>query len=84
MSISNEKRGDLRNIIAKMSTQERLEMISELADSLRQRGEPPTVEQQRENLKKLMEKLETMPCNNPDDGLSGSRDHDKIIYGGQS
>ena len=82
MSISSDKKRELKNYIAKMSTVEGLELISELADSLRKRREPPTVEQQRENLKKLMEKLETMPCNNPNDGLSGSRDHDKIIYGG--
>ena len=82
MSISSDKKRELKNYIAKMSTIEGLELISELADSLRKRREPPTVEQQRENLKKLMEKLETMPCNNPNDGLSGSRDHDKIIYGG--
>ena len=82
MSISSDKKKELKNYIEKMSTTEGLELISELADALRKRREPPTVEQQRENLKKLMEKLETMPCNNSNDGLSGSRDHDKIIYGG--
>jgi hypothetical protein len=79
MSIANEKNDHLRNIIAKMSTKERLELIEELAHSLRKRREAPEGEELRENVRKLMEKIEALPIGNPDDGFS-SKDHDKVIY----
>jgi hypothetical protein len=81
MSMSTEKKNDLQNIIAKMSVKDRLQLIEDVAHSLRRRQQELDGAAQRENIMKMMEKLETMPNNNPDNGLS-AKDHDKIIYGG--
>jgi hypothetical protein len=80
MSISTGIKNDLRNIIAKMSVQDRKELIEELTQSLRKRREAPEGEELRENVRKLLEKIEAMPSGSPDDGFSG-KDHDKILYG---
>jgi hypothetical protein len=38
---------------------------------------------QKRAVDELLKEVETLPCaNEPDDGLIGSRDHDKILYDG--
>jgi len=62
------------------------ELVHEAPDTRARNGDSSETEstllaKQREALKNLHERLDAMPLVRHTDGLSGSRDHDAILYG---
>jgi hypothetical protein len=64
------------------------DLVHEALEGRRENGDSSEVEalltKQREALKDLHERLDAMPLVRHTDGLSGSTDHDAILYGKRS
>jgi hypothetical protein len=70
-------------VLDQLSPGEKLQVIEEMARSLRANPEQGSVEQERANLQRLLQQMDELAVCNPDDGFSG-RDHDRLLYGGQA
>jgi hypothetical protein len=78
----------LDRIIGQMTEAEKRDLLERLARSLNGGQSQPAssnmmTPDQKRAVDELLKEVETLPCaNEPDDGLIGSRDHDKILYDG--
>ena len=82
---------DIHNVeqtILEWSVPQRLHLIEAIVRSLkrhdesrRQVDEEGLAEQQRIAIRRLQRQLGVISVGSPDDGLSGSEDHDTILYG---
>jgi len=71
-------REQVAQILRNLTSAEKLQLMGDVARSLR--APVPVAAGWRENLKRLQEKLATLPVHNPADGFS-NRDHDQVLYG---
>ena len=83
MRVHSENWNKILLMIRDITSEEKVQLIEQLAQSLQRPNKAPEGKESRQNIREMMEKLEAMPVGNPDDGFS-SKDHDKIIYGGNS
>lgn len=71
----------LDRAIPHLSYEDRLDLIEQLARSLRDSTpNSAAAVDQRQALRKLLEEIGALPVKNPADGFS-SADHDRILYG---
>jgi hypothetical protein len=66
-----------------LTSADKLLIIEEVARSLRDRTAPPDPASQSAALMRLLNRMEALPVESPDDGFS-NRDHDRVLYGERS
>jgi len=76
-------RKELQRIIQHLAPAEKLQLIEEVARSLREPTKESEWEVRRANIGRLRRELGELPVCNPIDGFS-NRDHDDVLYGEQA
>jgi hypothetical protein len=72
---------DLHVLLTKLTPGEKLQLIEEVARSLRQPSEKVGARESRTDLDRLRRELAALPVCNPADGFT-NRNHDEELYGG--
>jgi len=73
-------RSALHKTLQQLTRAEKLQLIEEVARSLREDGTEEYCQDHQAKLKRLRHELASLPVHNPADGFS-NRDHDNALYG---
>ena len=73
---------ELPKILDHLTLAEKLQLLEEVARSLRQPVSGTEFPDRQANLQRLRRELATLPVHNPADGFS-NRNHDDALYGGR-